>query len=135
MECVEDSVAARSSKSVPRRRSKLDRAFIVETAARFDVAPLAHAGDLQLRLVPTISPRQSVIRLGFHGKHLAWVDSTLRVTWNITADELRAVAGSGYFSRMAVIVHIGEVGTNPRDVSAARRRWCMRRSKGWSESW
>jgi len=73
MECVGDGVAARSSKSAPRRRSKLDRAFIaiVETAARFDVALLAHAGDLQLRLAPTISPRQSVIRLGFHGKHLA----------------------------------------------------------------
>ena len=134
MECVEDSVAARSSKSVPRRRSKLDRAFIVETAARFDVAPLAHAGDLQLRLAPTISPRQSVIRLGFHGKHVAWVDRTLRVAWN-AADELRAVVGRCFLVRHGGHRHVGEVGTNPRDASAARRRWCMRRSRGWSESW
>ena len=87
-----DSAATRPSKSVPRTYSKLDRAFI-ETALRVGLAPLAHACLLQLRLAPNNRSRQSVIPLGFHGKHAVWVDRTLRVAGNGTADELRAVIG------------------------------------------
>ena len=63
-------------------------------AAERRLASLARALDLPLELAPSVGPRQKIIRLDPRDAKVAWVDDALRVAWNVTADELRAVVGN-----------------------------------------
>lgn len=62
-------------------------------AAARRIASLAHVLELPLPLVPLVGPRQPVIRLDPADEHREWMDHKFRVTWNVSADELRAVVG------------------------------------------
>lgn len=57
------------------------------------IASLAHTLELPLPLQPRVEPRQPVIRLDPGDDRVEWTDPRFRVAWNVTADELRAVAG------------------------------------------
>jgi predicted transcriptional regulator of viral defense system len=63
-------------------------------AAERRLASLAQVLDLPLQLAPTVGRRQSIVRLAPGDDKAAWVDNGFRVAWNISADELRAVAGN-----------------------------------------
>jgi predicted transcriptional regulator of viral defense system len=63
-------------------------------AAERRLASLAQVLDLPLQLAPTVGRRESIVRLDPSDDEAARVDDTSRVAWNISADELRAVAGN-----------------------------------------
>jgi predicted transcriptional regulator of viral defense system len=62
-------------------------------AAARRIASLAHVLELPLALTPLVGSRQPAIRLDPGDEHHEWTDPKFRVTWNVSADELRAVVG------------------------------------------
>jgi predicted transcriptional regulator of viral defense system len=62
-------------------------------AAARRIASLAHVLQLPLPLAPLVGSRQPAIRLDPGDEHREWTDHKFRVTWNLSADELRAVIG------------------------------------------
>jgi predicted transcriptional regulator of viral defense system len=79
----------------PAKVSLLAKAFGPRgLAAERRLASLAQGLDLPLRLAPNVGRRQPIVRLDPRDDKVAWVDYTFRVAWNVSADELRAVAGN-----------------------------------------
>lgn len=60
-------------------------------AAERRLVSMARSLDLPLDLDPDVSRRSPVIGLDPRDDRVQWTDSDLRVAWNTTADELRAV--------------------------------------------
>jgi predicted transcriptional regulator of viral defense system len=60
-------------------------------AAERRLASLARALDLPLALNPQVDRRRPVIRLDPREDRVEWIDETLRVAWNRTVEEVRAV--------------------------------------------
>jgi predicted transcriptional regulator of viral defense system len=60
-------------------------------AAERRLASLARALDLPLQLDPLVNTDRPLISLDPRDNSTEWVDSTFRVTWNVTVDELKAV--------------------------------------------
>ena len=95
VERLAEALANGATDTDPDRLSLLAKVFGPRgLAAERRLASLAQALDLPLRLTPTIGNRQPIVRLDPRDEKVAWVDDTFRVAWNISADELRAVAGN-----------------------------------------
>ncbi len=95
IERLAEALANGASGADPDRISLLAKVFGPRgLGAERRLASLAQVLDLPLRLDPTIGRRQPIIRLDPRDEKVVWVDDTLRVAWNISADELRAVAGN-----------------------------------------
>ena len=94
-ERLAEAIANGAPKADPARLARLAGAFGTRgRAAERRIASMTRALALPLRLEPKINPRQPVIRLDPGDDHVEWVDSTFRVAWNTTPDELRAVIGN-----------------------------------------
>ena len=61
-------------------------------AAERRLASLTQVLSLPLRFDPTVGRQQPIVHLDPRDKNVAWVDSFFRVAWNLSPDELRAVA-------------------------------------------
>jgi hypothetical protein len=86
------AVASGAREVHPDRLSRLARAFGARGfAAERRLESLARALELPLRLNTRVDPRQPVIRLDPREDGVEWIDETLRVAWNRTVGEVRAV--------------------------------------------
>ena len=61
-------------------------------AAERRLASLTQVLSLPLRFDPTVGRQQPMVHLDPRDKKVAWEDSFFRVAWNLSPDELRAVA-------------------------------------------
>jgi predicted transcriptional regulator of viral defense system len=92
VERLAEAVASGAREVHADRLSRLARAFGARGfAAERRLASLTRALELPLRLNTQVDPRQPVIRLDPREDRIEWIDETLRVAWNRTVDELRAV--------------------------------------------
>jgi predicted transcriptional regulator of viral defense system len=64
------------------------------SAAERRLASLARVLDLPLTPNPHVDKRQPVIRLDPRDERDVWTDSTFKVNWNVSAEELRSVIGN-----------------------------------------
>jgi len=79
----------------PARIARLAEAFRARgLAAERRLASLAHVLKLPLPLEPKLSPRRPIIRLDPRDDRIEWIDDRFRVAWNVTPEELAAVAGN-----------------------------------------
>jgi len=91
-ERLAEAVASGALEVNPDRVSRLARVFGTRGyAAERRLASLARALELPLTLNPRVDRRQPVIRLDPRDDRVEWIDEALRVAWNVTVDELRAV--------------------------------------------
>jgi len=87
-----EAVAAGAREADPHRIAALADAFGPKAAAaQRRLASLTRTLELPLDLSATVDKRQPVIRMDPRDEHVAWFDPELRVAWNETPDELRAV--------------------------------------------
>jgi predicted transcriptional regulator of viral defense system len=92
-ERLAEAVANGGNDADPAQLIRLSGAFGSRgQAAVRRLASLARVLELPLPLEPRVGPRRPVIRLDPGDDHVEWTDPRFRVAWNITADELRAVA-------------------------------------------
>ena len=87
-----EAVAAGAREADPHRIAALADAFGPKgAAAQRRLASLTRTLELPLDLSATVNKRQPMIRMDPRDEHVAWFDPELRVAWNETPDELRAV--------------------------------------------
>jgi predicted transcriptional regulator of viral defense system len=92
VERLAEAVAGGAREVHPDRLSRLARAFGARGfAAERRLASLTRALELPLTLNTQVDRRQPIIRLDPREDRIEWIDATLRVAWNRTVDEVRAV--------------------------------------------
>jgi hypothetical protein len=92
VERLAEAVAAGASEVDAARIVRLVGAFGPKgLAAERRLGSLALALDLPLVLESKVAPRQPVIRLDPREDRVEWIDSTFRVAWSNSVNELRAV--------------------------------------------
>jgi hypothetical protein len=92
VERLAEAVASGAREVDVDRLSRLARVFGARGfAAERRLASLARALELPLTLSTRVDRRQPVIRLDPREDRVEWVDETLRVAWNRTVGEVRAV--------------------------------------------
>jgi predicted transcriptional regulator of viral defense system len=93
-ERLAEAVAACAADADPAKLTQFADAFGPRGhAAARRIASLAYVLELPLRLAPPVGPKQPIIRLDPGDDHREWTEPKFRVTWNLTAAELRAVVG------------------------------------------